>query len=93
MSEEKRYKWLQILLFIVLSFLFVLPLQKNGVIYFGDDMNYHVNRIIELIKNFKHGNLFPYIYTYTFDKVGYPLGIFYPWITLTPFAFFFNTSK
>ena len=88
MSEEKRYKWLQILLFIVLSFLFVLPLQKNGVIYFGDDMNYHVNRIIELIKNFKHGNLFPYIYTYTFDKVGYPLGIFYPWITLTPFAFF-----
>lgn len=88
MVKNRNYKWIQLLFFISLSLLFVVPLQKNGVIYFGDDMNYHVNRIIELIKNFKHGNLMPYIYTYTFDKVGYPLGIFYPWITITPFAFF-----
>lgn len=88
MIEKRNHKLIQVLFFISLSILFVVPLQKNGVIYFGDDMNYHVNRIIELIKNFKHGNLIPYIYTYTFDKVGYPLGIFYPWITITPFAFF-----
>lgn len=78
----------QIVFFIVLSIVFVYPFQKNGIIYFGDDMKYHVNRILELINNLKNGNIYPYIYTYTFDKIGYPLGVFYPWITLLPFALF-----
>lgn len=78
----------QIIFFIVLSIWFVYPLQKNGVIYFGDDMQFHVNRILELINNLKRGNIYPYIYTYTFDKIGYPLGMFYPWMTLLPFALF-----
>lgn len=43
----------QIVFFIVLSIVFVYPFQKNGIIYFGDDMKYHVNRILELINNLK----------------------------------------
>ena len=88
-SQNKWIKlFIQIIFFIVLSIWFVYPLQKNGIIYFGDDMKYHVNRILELINNLRNGNVYPYIYTYTFDKIGYPLGIFYPWVTLLPFAFF-----
>lgn len=88
-SQNKWIKlFIQILFFIVLSIWFVYPLQKNGIIYFGDDMKYHVNRILELINNLRNGNVYPYIYTYTFNKIGYPLGIFYPWVTLLPFAVF-----
>ena len=47
----------QIVFFIVLSIVFVYPFQKNGIIYFGDDMKYHVNRILELINNLKNGNI------------------------------------
>lgn len=88
--KKKRFMtFAQIIFFITLSIWFIYPLQKSGVIYFGDDMEFHVNRILELINNLKRGNIYPYIYTYTFDKIGYPLGMFYPWITLLPFAFFF----
>ncbi|MDC2844458.1 hypothetical protein PO185_02050 [Limosilactobacillus mucosae] len=76
------------ILFIFLSVLFVYPLQKQGIIYRSDDLAYHINRITELIANFKNGNFYPYIYTFSFNKVGFPLGIFYPWLTLVPFALF-----
>ena len=36
--------------------------------------------------NIKQGNWFIGIYTYSFGKIGYPLNMFYPWITLLPFA-------
>ena len=32
------------------------------------------------------GNWYPYFYSHNFDKVNFPLGIFYPQITLIPFA-------
>lgn len=87
--QKKRITtFAQIIFFIALSIWFIYPLQKSGVIYFGDDMEFHVNRILELINNLKRGNIYPYIYTYTFDKIGYPLGMFYPWITLLPFVLF-----
>lgn len=84
----KSTTFAQVIFFIALSIWFVYPLQKNGVIYFGDDMEFHINRILELVNNLKRGYVYPYIYTYTFDKIGYPLGMFYPWITLLPFALF-----
>ena len=88
LKKKRIMTFAQIIFFIALSVWFVYPLQKNGVIYFGDDMEFHVNRILELVSNLKRGNVYPYIYTYTFDKIGYPLGMFYPWITLLPFALF-----
>lgn len=88
LKKKRITTFAQIIFFIALSIWFVYPLQKNGVIYFGDDMEFHVNRILELVSNLKRGNVYPYIYTYTFDKIGYPLGMFYPWITLLPFALF-----
>lgn len=76
------------ILFIFLSVLFIYPLQKQGMIYRSDDLAYHINRITELVANFRKGNFHPYIYTFSFNKVCFPLGIFYPWLTLVPFALF-----
>lgn len=79
--------------FIVLSLVFCLFFMKTKTIYYGDDMYYHLQRINELIKNAKDGNIFVGIYTHTFDKVGYPLNLFYPWITLLPFVLIYGAVK
>src|SRR5690625_6244933 len=62
----------------------------HGFIPCGDDWGYHIDRIIEISNNMRHGNFFPMMYTYTFRKIGYLLGAFYPWITLLPFAILKN---
>lgn len=74
--------------FVILSILYVYPLQKQGIIYRSDDLAFHINRITELIYDFKNGSFLPYIYTHSFNKVCFPLGIFYPWLTLIPFVLF-----
>ncbi|WP_057743240.1 hypothetical protein [Liquorilactobacillus capillatus] len=74
--------------FILLSFIFIFPLSRQGIIYNGDDLYYHVLRINELAQNIQHGNLFPAINTYTFKQIGYPVNLFYPWVTLLPFGVF-----
>lgn len=73
---------------ILLSVLFVYPMMRTNTIYFGDDMFYHIQRIRELVTNAKSGTFFTGIYTATFGKIGYPLNLFYPWVTLMPFVFF-----
>ena len=56
----------------------------------GDDLGYHFDRVVEIADNFKHGNFFPQMYTYTFYRFGYLLNSFYPWLTIVPFAIFKN---
>lgn len=78
------------LIFILLAILFVLPFVSHGFIPAGDDLGYHFDRVIEIADNFKHGNFFPQMYTYTFYRFGYLLNSFYPWLTIVPFAIFKN---
>lgn len=75
-----------IIMFAVLSLFFVLPLAHTRVIYLGDDLPYHINRIQELADNLKQGNWYPYLYTYHFHGVPFLLGAFYPQVTLMPLA-------
>lgn len=49
-------------------------------------MIFHLRRINELALNIKSLNFHPYVYTYDFKSIGFPAGIFYPDITLIPFA-------
>ena len=63
---------------------------SHGFIPAGDDLGYHFDRVIEIADNFKHGNFFPQMYTYTFYRFGYLLNSFYPWLTIVPFAIFKN---
>ena len=86
-SNIKRYGLL-LIIFGILSILFIFPLFKWHFLPFGDDMDFNVDRIVGLKDNLMHLNLFPQICTYTFHNCAYPLYIFYPWITLIPFAIF-----
>lgn len=74
--------------FIVLSLIFIYPLAKTNAVYFSDDMFFHLQRIKEIAENAKSGNYFVGIYTHTFGKIGYPLNLFYPWVTILPFSLF-----
>lgn len=74
------------IIFIVSSFLFILPLMRQGVIYSGDDLSYHIERLNELYLNYQKQNFYPLFATFGFNKIGYPVNIFYPWITLIPFV-------
>lgn len=74
--------------FIILSLIFIYPLAKTNAVYFSDDMFFHLQRIKEIAENAKSGNYFVGIYTHTFGKIGYPLNLFYPWVTVLPFSLF-----
>ena len=88
-TKSKNYSHLVLLLiFLALSFLFVLPLFKWHYIPFGDDMDFHIDRVLELKYNIAHFNFFPELATYTFRRTAYPINIFYPWVTIIPFAVF-----
>lgn len=80
------YKIFLALSFFVLSLLFSLPLMRHGVIYSGDDLSYHIARLNELFLNYKNGNYFVGISSFEFSKIGYPVNLFYPWVTLLPFV-------
>ncbi|WP_204785590.1 hypothetical protein, partial [Limosilactobacillus coleohominis] len=68
--------------------IFVYPLAKTNTVYLGDDMVFQLQRIKEMTENIKSWNYFVGIYTHTFGKIGYPLNLFYPWVTILPFSFF-----
>lgn len=72
--------------FVLLALVFVYPFAKTSTIFFSDDMYYHLQRINELISDYQGKNFFVGIYTSTFNQIGYPLNLFYPWITLIPFV-------
>lgn len=78
--------------FIIMSAFFVAPFWHRNIIYFGDDLPYHIMRITEMAANLRSGHLFTWIYTNTqqFGRIGFPLNLFYPWITTFPFAILFN---
>ncbi|MFT8726813.1 MAG: 6-pyruvoyl-tetrahydropterin synthase-related protein [Liquorilactobacillus ghanensis] len=85
-NDKCRNAFLRCLIFasfLVLSYFFVYPLLTKGVVFNGDDAWYHIDRIIEIRKNLQHGIYLPFVYTYTFGQIGFPLGIFYPQATLT----------
>ncbi len=79
-------EFLPILLILISSFFTLLPLIHGGILHYGVDMSFHLNRAYELAENLKHGALFPYIYTYSFNQVGMPLGMVYGAAPLYPIA-------
>lgn len=90
MIEGKQYMKQKLQLFLIylgLSILFILPF-IHGRLVMGWDMIFHLRRVNELSENIERLNFHPYIYTFDFKSIGFPAGIFYPDITLLPFALF-----
>ena len=65
---------------------------KRDFVWNGDDVYYHFQRIMGISDNFTDGLLTSNISTSNFDKIGYGVNIFYPWLTLIPFQLIFHVS-
>lgn len=75
-----------LLLFFILSYLYIaIPLYK-GVIYHGPDRMFHLERLEEAYQALKNGNIVSMISTYSSSRVGQAINIFYPWINLIPYG-------
>ncbi|GEO68034.1 hypothetical protein [Levilactobacillus spicheri] len=86
----QKYWWqLELLAFVILSLLWILPWGFSGKLYTGDDLGFHLNRIQGLYQAFKlSGNWFqiPAVATTAFSAWGYPINLFYPALSLIPAA-------
>ncbi|WP_353989826.1 hypothetical protein ABVF11_00310 [Pediococcus argentinicus] len=76
--KNKKAEWIILLYFLVVSVLSFLFFYKSQVIYLGADIQFHVNRIEELVHTLRSGSLFSYIATFSANKVGIGTNIFYP---------------
>jgi len=85
MSKIKQYrKQLLLVLYLILSILMTVVINTKGIIWGGDDMVYHVGRLISLKSSFQSGVIIPNISTSNFGMIGYGINLFYPWVTMVP---------
>lgn len=77
----------QLLFFIVLTLVWLLPWIANGRIYLGDDLAFHLNRVQSITQYLKFGKLgLGHVATGSFNAWGYPINLFYPAYLLWPMA-------
>lgn len=67
---------------------------KRNFIWNGDDIYYQFQRIQNIIYSVRDAHTIPTISINNFGLIGYGINIFYPWVTLLPFAIisFFTTN-
>jgi len=71
-------------IYLILSILMTVVINTKGIIWGGDDMVYHIGRLISLDSSFKSGVFMPNISTSNFSLIGYGINLFYPWVTMVP---------
>lgn len=64
--------------FLILSFLYVYITARGGALLVGSDRMFHLERMEETYQALCHGHIFSYFSTYSFQRVGQAIGIFYP---------------
>lgn len=80
-------------LFSIFAYLMILPLYTTGKVAVLSDFYFHAARVEEIFNNLKHGEMFTFIATLTFQHTGVGSFLFYPTLFLYPWAilrFFFN---
>lgn len=86
----ERYWWqLELVGFVILSLIWVLPGGAFGQLYVGDDLIFHLNRVQGLLSAIQQGGHWwqvPAVTTGAFSAWGYPINLFYPAVTLLPLA-------
>lgn len=73
-------------IFLLASFICLLPLVIQKNLYTGIDMGYHLNRAYDLAQNLKHGSIFPFITTYSFNHLGTQVNMAYGLLSVYPLA-------
>lgn len=81
------------LLYVALTIFMFLTI-KRSFIWNGDDIYYQFQRMQNIIYSIRDAHTIPTISVNNFGLIGYGINIFYPWITLIPFALisFFITN-
>ncbi|WP_100486867.1 hypothetical protein [Sporolactobacillus pectinivorans] len=81
-----QFKIILSLFYAFVSYLYIRPFYKTGMLFSGDDLSFHLNRIEEIYQSILHGSYIPNVNIYTFNQVGDGVNFFYPWMTIYPFA-------
>lgn len=81
---KQSRRFLLVLLYAALAVCMTTIINTKGIIWGGDDMVYHVGRLISLKSSFLDGTILPNISTSNFGMIGYGVNLFYPWVTLVP---------
>ncbi|WP_239256827.1 6-pyruvoyl-tetrahydropterin synthase-related protein [Listeria ilorinensis] len=84
-QRKKKAGALFILALIIISFFIVFPLWREGIV-FGNDSVFHFNRSEYWFRLLKQHNFYSYGNFLSFNKIGYPLDVFYPFFTYYPIA-------
>lgn len=84
LNLQKYRKCFLLLFYLIISVLMVMVINTKGIVWGGDDMVYHVGRLISLKSSFQNGVIMPNISSSNFGLIGYGVNLFYPWITLVP---------
>ncbi|APX71913.1 hypothetical protein BTM29_04790 [Companilactobacillus allii] len=66
--------------------LFMIMTIKRDFVWNGDDVYYQFQRIQNIIYSIRDAHTIPTISINNFGLIGYGINIFYPWVTLIPFA-------
>lgn len=72
--------------FLIISILMFWPIRHSSYLYFGHDLQYHINRIEELYHTLAAGNAFSFVSTFTNNHLGVANNTFYPDLFLYLFA-------
>lgn len=84
--KRKTGVLLLLLYFLVVTVLMFWPIRHPEFLYYGHDMQFHLNRIEDLTQNLRNHNLIAFISTYNFNKLGIAVNVFYPNLFIYLFA-------
>lgn len=85
-TTDNRKTVLLVTLLYVMMALFMIMTIKRDFIWNGDDVYYQFQRIQNVIYSIRDAHTIPTISINNFGLIGYGINIFYPWVTLVPFA-------
>lgn len=81
---KSSQRYLLLIMYLLLSIIMTTVINTKGVIWGGDDVVYHIGRLITMHSSYENGVIIPNISTSNFALIGYGVNLFYPWITLVP---------
>lgn len=81
---KNSQRYLLLIMYLLLSIIMTAVINTKGVIWGGDDVVYHIGRLITMHSSYENGVIIPNISTSNFALIGYGVNLFYPWITLVP---------
>lgn len=84
-----KNKIINYLLIILITGFYLFSFYKPYLVV-GDDLPFHLNRIVGLSKAFEEGQILPKIYPYHNNGFGYALPLFYCDLFLYPFAILYH---